>query len=486
MTKPPEASDDPRSERSRLLPPVKIKLALPVLAVVLLAGCSLGPHYQRPPTAAPQAWQTKPVAPAAAWPSADWWRGFNSSRLNELIAQAQAANYDLAAAVARVRQADAQARIAGAPLLPAVGANTNLTRERPQPSWTNSGVFQSPDATIINPSLSATYEIDFWGKNQAALEAAQATALASRFDRETVQLTVVTGVANTYFQILSLRDRLAVAEDNIKSASEVLAALNTEEEVGTATALDVAQQETTLATLEAQVPPLRQQLQQSLDALAILVGRTPEAAASSTGALAELSQPLVAPGLPSELLARRPDVAEAEAQLMSANANIRVARAAYFPSINLTAEGGFASVALTGLFGPSGGLYALTAGVSQPIFEGGALEGQVEFTKARYDELLQDYRKAVISAFSDVEDALVATQQTAQQVQRQQVAVDKARRAYDISIAQLQAGTVNLLTVLNTENALFPAQDALVQAKLAHFQALVSLFKALGGGWRQG
>ncbi len=484
MTELRAPSTDSPGGRSRFRPS-RVRLCLSGAGLALLAGCSLGPHYQRPATPAPQAWQTKPTAPAAAWPSADWWRGFGSARLNELIAQAEAANFDLAAAVARVRQADAQARIAGAPLLPAVGAAANLTRERPQPSASSSGVFRSPDATIFNPTISATYEIDFWGKNQAALESAQASALASRYDRQTVELTVVTSVANAYFQILSLRDRLAVAEANIKSASDVLAALNTEEQVGTATALDVAQQETTLAALEAQVPPLRQQLQQNMDALAILVGRTPESAAASTGALTELAQPTVAPGLPSELLARRPDVAEAEAQLVSANANIRVARAAYFPSINLTAEGGFASVALAGLFGPSGGLYALTAGVTQPIFEGGALEGQVEFTKARYDELLQDYRKAVISAFSDVEDALVSVQQTALQVQRQQDAVDKARRAYDISIAQLQAGTVNLLTVLNTENALFPAQDLLVQAKLTHFQALVSLFKALGGGWRQ-
>ena len=240
-----------------------------------------------------------------------------------------------------------------------------------------------------------------------------------------------------------------------------------------------------MATLEAQVPPLVQQLQQNLDALAILLGRTPETLGQLSGTLVDIAQPAVAPGLPSELLARRPDVAAAEAQLASANANIRVARAAYFPSINLTAAGGIASVALTGLMGTTGAIYTLAAGVTQPIFEGGAIEGQVELTKAQYDELLQDYRKAVISAFGNVEDSLIAAQQTALQVSRQQIAVDKARRAYDISKAQLEAGTVNLLTVLNTENALFPAQDTLVQAKLARLQALVTLFQALGGGWQQ-
>ena len=455
-----------------------------IAAVVLLAGCSLGQHFQRPAAVTPPAWHTD-AGTQPAWPAADWWRGFSAPQLDELIAQAQAANFDLAAAVARIRQADAQARIAGAPLLPTLGATGAITREREPPAASGKKVIRPGDFTTINPGLAASYEIDFWGKNQAALEAAQATALASRFDRQTVELTVVTGVATTYFQILELHDRLAVAEANIASAEIVLKALQTEQTVGTATALDTAQQETTLAALEAQIPPLRQQLQQSIDALAILVGRPPETVDVAGGTLASLTQPTVAPGLPSELLARRPDIAEAEAQLKSAHANITVARAAFYPSINLTASGGVASTALTGLLGPTGLFYALSAGVTQPIFEGGALEGQLEFSKARYDELLQDYRKSVVSAFSDVEDALVAVQQTELQVQRQQDAVNKAQRAYDISLAQLQAGTVNLLTVINTENALFPAQDALVQAKYAHLQSIVSLYKALGGGWSQ-
>jgi NodT family efflux transporter outer membrane factor (OMF) lipoprotein len=455
------------------------------VAASLLGGCSLGPHYRKPVAETPTAWHGQVDAQAAQWPAADWWRGFGSPRLVELIAQAQSANFDIAAAVARIRQADAQSRIAGAALLPSVGAGAGIANTLPPPQATAGGVVRPPSATTINPSINASYEIDFWGKNQASLEAAQASALASRYDRQTVELTVVTSVATTYFQILSLRDRLVVAQANIDAANSVLAALQTEENVGTATALDVAQEETTVAQLLAQVPPLSQQLQQSIDALAILLGRTPESVTVEQGTLDVLKMPPVAPGLPSELLARRPDVAEAEAQLVSANANIRVARAAYFPSINLTAEGGLASVALAGLFGPTGGFYSLAAAVTQPIFEGGALEGQVELSQARYDELVQDYRKAVVSAFVDVEDALAAEQQTRLQTQRQQEAVDKARRAYDISIAQLKAGTVNLLTVLNTENALFPAQDALVQAKLAEYQAIVSLFKALGGGWRQ-
>jgi len=448
-------------------------------------GCSLGPAFHHPETNSPSAWHTADAHQETAWPAADWWHGFGSSQLDELIAQAEAANYDLAAAIDRVREADAQARIAGAALLPSVGATAGLTRQRTTPSGASGRVKFPPDTTLINPAITASYEFDFWGKNRAALEAAKASALASRYDEQVVELTVVTAVAITYFQILEVRDRLTVAQSNITAAQRLLSALQAEQAAGTATVLDVVQQKTAVAALKAQVPPLTQQLQQSLDALAILIGRSPEALQQPSGTLSDLSVPLVAPGLPSELLARRPDIAEAEAQLMAANADIKVARAAFFPSISLTAEGGIASLALAGITGPAGAVYAVTAGVTQSIFSGGALQGKLEYSQARYDELLQNYRKAVISAFGDVEDALIATQQTALLVQREEDTVAEARKAYAISTAQLQAGTVDLQTVLNTENALFPAEDSLAQARFAQLQATVSLFKALGGGWEQ-
>jgi multidrug efflux system outer membrane protein len=191
-------------------------------------------------------------------------------------------------------------------------------------------------------------------------------------------------------------------------------------------------------------------------------------------------------GLPSQLLSRRPDVAEAEQQLIAANADITVARAALYPSIDLTASGGYESATLTSLISPPNRVYALSAGLTQPIFHGGALRGQVANTEARYTELLTTYHKTVLTAFSNVESALVATRQTADQEERQRDAVAKARRAYQFAQAQMSAGTVNILTVLNTENALFSAQDVLVQVQFAHLQALIDLFTALGGGWHQG
>jgi multidrug efflux system outer membrane protein len=468
-----------------LYPRGKKASALAAVLAVTLGACSVGPSYQRPNLDVPANWRGD-QAQSSSWPSADWWRGFGSPELDSLIAEAEAGNFDLAAAVARIREADAQARIAGAALLPSVGASSDVSRIRPA-SVSNAGtaVNNRSAFTLYDAQLSASYEIDFWGKNHAALESAKETAQASRYNAETVVLTTVTSVATTYFQILELRDLIAVTQSNIASAEDTLKALQAQQIAGTVTALDVAQQETTVATLQAELPPFQEQLRQFIDALAILVGKPPEAIDITTGALADLSHPTVVPGLPSKLLARRPDVAMAEAQLKAANANITVARAAFFPSVQLTAQGGFESTALSSLFGPAGFLYTLAAGVTQPIFEGGALEGQYHLSQATYDELLQDYRKSVIVAFQDVEDALVATQQTAEQERRQQAAVDTARRADDIATAQLRAGTINILTVLNTETALFTAENTLVQVKLARLNAIVSLFKALGGGWSE-
>jgi outer membrane protein, multidrug efflux system len=445
-----------------------------------LTGCSLGPDYKRPDAAIPAAWRGSSDSQGANWPSAQWWHGFASRELDGYIEQAQRANYDLAAAVARVRQADAQATIAGAALLPTLGASVAAVRQRQQASD-----FSYPTFHQVSPQLTATYMIDFWGKNRAAQTAALATATASRRDRATVELTVMTSVALTYFQSVELQDRLVVAQDNLASEETILKGLRLQLKAGIATALDVAQQETTVATLSATIPPLQQQLQQTVDALAILIGQPPQTLDASRATLSDFALPVIGPGLPSDLLTRRPDIAEAEAQLVAANANIAVARASFFPSLELTASGGFASASLSSLLNSSSEVYAISASLLQPIFEGGALQGQYAFSQARYEELVADYRKAILSALGNVEDALVAVQQTTELEKRQATAVAKARRAYQIAQAQMHAGTVNILTVLNTETALFTAQDALVQAKFAHLQSLVSLFGALGGGWTE-
>jgi outer membrane protein, multidrug efflux system len=454
----------------------------------LLTGCSVGPTYKRPDVALPAQWhESAGVAgsggSASVWPAADWWHGFGSARLDELIAEAERNNDDLAGAIARVQEADAQARIAGAALLPSVDLGGSGTRERVQ--TTTLGV-PARLTNVFNTELTASYELDFWGKNRATRDAARAAAAASRYDQQTVALTVVSSVATTYFQALELRDRIEVARQNLQNGEKILRGFKAEQLAGTATGLDVAQQETAVAILNAAIPPLLQQFRQFVHALAVLIGETPESVDVDMGSLTNLSSPTIVEGLPSQLLTRRPDVASAEQQLISANADITVARAALFPSIQLTASGGYQSQSLTSFVNPSNQVYAIAAGLTQPIFHGGALRGQVAFSKARYTELLTTYHKTVLTAFTNVEDALVAAQQTAEQQRRQQDAVATARRAFEFAQMQMSAGTVNILTVLNTENALFSAQDQLVQVNYLRLQALVDLFTALGGGWQQG
>jgi multidrug efflux system outer membrane protein len=446
-----------------------------------LAACSVGTPYHRPDIHPPPEWRETTREDTAVWPSAGWWHGFGSARLDELMVEAERSNDDLAGAIARVQEADAQARIAGAPLLPSLDLGAAATRERATVTGLHPTIFN-----LFNPELTASYELDFWGKNRAMRDSARAAAVASRYDQETVALTVISSVATTYFQALELRDRIEVAQHNLANGQTILRGLTLEQTAGTATGLDVAQQETAVALLYAAIPPLEEQFRQTVYALAVLIGKTPESIDVQSGTLTELTSPAVIAGLPSELLSRRPDVAEAEQQLIAANANITVARAQLFPSIELTASGGYESTMLSSLVNPANRIYALSAGLTQPIFHGGALRGQVAFTKARYTELLASYHKTVLTAFGNVESALVAARQTAEQQQRQADAVAKARRAYEFAQAQMSAGTVNILTVLNTENALFSAQDAFVQVEYSHLQALVDLFTALGGGWNQG
>lgn len=451
---------------------------------VPLAACSIDNPFQTPETKTPTTWQAS--APAApVWPSADWWRLFGSSQLDDFMEQARQANFDIAAAVARVRQADAQLQISGAALLPTVDASAGLTRQR-DVMWKSSG--GAYDKHPISNSYSATstvsYELDFWGKNRASRDSARASAAYSRFDQQTVVMTTQASVATTYFGILSGRERARLARQNLVNAETVLAAIRDRLAAGTATALDVAQQENVVATQRATIAPLEQSWRQDINALAILVGRMPDELSVGEESLDRLSLPPVVSGLPSDLLARRPDVQAAEAELAAAHADITVARAALFPSISLTGEGGLQSLQLSKLLDHRSLLFSFSPSISLPIFQGGALEGEVALKRAQYDELLQDYRKTVVTAFSDVEDALIAVEMTARQTADDEEMVRTAQVAYDIAQVQLQGGMADITTVLDTQKSLFSAQDTLVQARLSQLEALVGLYKVLGGGWQ--
>jgi multidrug efflux system outer membrane protein len=284
--------------------------------------------------------------------------------------------------------------------------------------------------------------------------------------------------------VLATQDRLRSAREDLKSATRVLELIRQRVNAGTASELETAQQQSVVETLRAAIPPLEQTLKQNRTALAILMARSPEAVHIRGGSLNKIRIPRVTPGLPSELLAQRPDIRKAEADLASANANVANARAQFLPSITLTGEGGYQSAILKILLRPESAIYTAAASLTQPIFEAGRLQGNLDLQKGRQDELLQNYRKAVISAFGDVENALDAIRQTALRERLQRAVVASSRRAFDISEQRFAEGTIDLVTVLQTQQTLYEAEDVLVQARLAHIQAVISLYEALGGGWK--
>jgi outer membrane protein, multidrug efflux system len=410
-------------------------------------------------------------------PSLDWWRGFRSREMTALIEQAQANNFDIAVAIAQIKQADAQVRIIGAPLLPNVGFNASTS------SFKDAAVDGGEVGRLHSASLSASYILDFWGKNRAALVAAEETAVASRYNREVVALTTISAVATTYFQVLGAQDRLRIARGNLKDASDILDLVQQQLKAGTVSKVNVAQQQALVETERATIPPLEETRQQQLAALAVLVGKAPEHFDARGGTMARISIPPVSAGLPSELLNQRPDLRQAEAQLASTNYNVQSARAAFFPSIQLTGEAGFESGALKALFEPGALFYTLGASLTQPVFDGFLLLGQLEMQLGLQEQALQSYRGAVLSAFSNVEQALIALHQTTLQERYQANVVRASQTALDLSKDQLRVGTVNLVTLLQAEQTLFQANDALAQVQLSRLLAVVGLFQALGGGW---
>jgi NodT family efflux transporter outer membrane factor (OMF) lipoprotein len=458
------------------------------LAVLCLvassAGCILTRDLPDPALDIPQGYKAARLTGAdAAPPTLDWWRGFRSTELTTLMEEAQTVNLDIAAATARFIQADAQARIAGAPLLPSLNGTGQETYSRTSGSSSSGLTNGGREVVNYQSSFSANYELDFWGKNREALQAAEETAIANRFDRDVVALTTLTTVANAYFQVLSSQDRIRTAEQNIASASRILDAIKQRLKAGTGTDLDVAQQEAVLANQRAAVPPLRLTLAQNVNALATLVARPPESVRITGGSLNRIASPRVTPGLPSELLTQRPDIRRQEAQLASATANVGNARAQFFPSIQLTGAGGYQSSSLVSLFQPHATYFNVVGSLTQPIFDGGRILGNFEYTKARQDELLQTYRKTVVQSFADVDNALVSIRETTEKLRLQRDVLAASKRAFELSEQQLRAGTADIVTVLNTQLTLFQAEDSLWQAQLARLLAIVSLYQALGGGW---
>jgi outer membrane protein, multidrug efflux system len=460
-----------------------------------LSGCILGSERPELNLEIPGGYrEASRSAPDAALPAMDWWQGFRSRELTSLMQAAQTENLNIAVAIAQVVQADALVGVSGAPLLPSLTGTASAENEHVGSSGAGSSAGSGIGAvgsggsgastfSQFNAGLTASYMVDFWGKNRAALYAAEENATIARYNREVVTLTTIVTVANTYFQVLAAQDQLRVARSDVAAAEGILKLIETQFAGGTASQLDLSQQQALVATERATIPPLEVTLRQNIAALALLVARAPANFNVRGGGMAQLTVPRVTAGLPSELLYQRPDIRQAEAQLASSNFSVEVARAAFFPQIQLTAATGVQSAALASLFGPGAWFYTLTAGLTQPLFDGFLLESQLKQAKGIQLQSLQAYRQAVLSAFANVEQALVALAQTTRQEKLQTDAVTASQKAYDVSVTQYRGGTVNLLTVLQTQQTLFTAQITLVQVRLSRLLAASSLFQALGGGW---
>jgi NodT family efflux transporter outer membrane factor (OMF) lipoprotein len=461
----------------------KLRAASTLFALAVsptLSGCILGSERPDLNLDMSATYRAAPRGGAdAAVPAVDWWRGFKSAELTSLMDAAQINNLDIAVAIAEIVQADAQTGISGAPLLPSISGSASAARDHTGTPGTTGGSTVSQ----FSAGLTASYILDFWGKNRATLAAAEESATVARYNREVVTLTTIATVANTYFQVLAAQDQLRVTREDLAAAERILTLIKNQFNGGTASQLDLSQQEALVATQRAAIPPLEVTRDQNIAALALLVGRAPANFNVHGGTTRQIVVPRVTPGLPSELLYQRPDIRQAEALLASSNFSVEAARAAFFPQIQLTGTTGFQSAALASLFGPGAWFYTLTASLTQPIFDGFLLESQLKQAKGVQLQDLQAYRKAVLSAFADVEKALIALQKTTLQERLQNDVVAASRKAFDVAEAQLRGGTVNLITVLQTQQTLFTAENNLVTVRLNKLLAASSLFQALGGGW---
>lgn len=444
-----------------------------------LAACSAVPQPLNRPGDVPPAFTAPMDKSAPVWPKADWWAGFNAEELAPLQETAQRENLDIAQAAARVLQAEANDGIALSALFPTLGASIGGQR--------NGGNSSIPRArNAFTAGLTASYQQGFFGTQYLQLQAAREDLRAARYAAAVVGISISTQVADAYFSILAFRERIAIANANIAAAKRILAITQAKVNSGVSSNLDLAEQQAILAQQESTLPGLIESEKEARYSLAILLGRAPEGFDIKAQNLDGIAAPVVQPGLPSELLLRQPQIAQAEAELYGAHANVDAARSLYFPSLNLNASTGFGPVgAVSNLFNAGAFVWSLGASVAQTIFDGGEIHARNDLARARQQELIAAYRKAVFSAFNDVESALGTVKATTDQLALVETQTRADAEAFRISELQYREGTIDILSLLNNQQRLFSSQQSLVQVKLSRLEAHLALYNALGGGWDQ-
>lgn len=447
---------------------------VPVLAL-LLSSCNLAPDYQKPDMAT-SAWRGEAMREDAVLP-ADFWNQFGNPELRALVQEALRANYDLSAALHRLEQARASAQVTGSALWPTVDATGSVSHNQSS-SIHGASTAQTP----YRAGLQAGYELDLFGRNRAETHAAFFAAEASNYDKEALALVVASDTAQAFIGLLAVSDRIQVSRDNLANAQAVLKITQARFDAGTLSALELAQQKTAAANVQAATAALIQQREAQLDLLAVLLGKPPQDFSVESTGLSAFTAPSLTPLQPASLLLRRPDIRAAEARLQAANYDIGAARAAFFPDFQLSAS---SALSASSLSAPAALANALAAAISTPVFRGGALTGGLELTKARRAEAEDQYRKAVLTSFQEVQDALAAVQNADMRVKQFAIAARESQTAYALARQRFNAGTIDFTTLLDTQRSLFSAQDAAISARQAQLNAVIDLYRALGGGWKQ-
>lgn len=439
---------------------------------LLMSSCSLVPNYQRPSMLVPQNWSgSEQGSPQQI--AKDWWASFNSKELDQFMTTALAQNNDLNAGLQRIEQARASLKIAGANLLPTADASAGTSQSR---NFDNNRTGRGND---LSAGVGIAYEIDLFGANRAGIKGAKATLAATQFDQESLGLIVMGDVANSYFNILTARTRLAVADKNLQAAKDVQRIIKAQFDAGGASALVVAQQNSAVASAEAARASIVNSQKNAENALAVLMGQAPQTLNVEANNFDGLTIPKIAKGQPSELLERRPDIRATEMDLVAADADIGIARAAYFPKLSLGLNG-----TISGGDNTSSGL-SLLSNLTAPIFQGGRLQGGVEQATARQKELVENYRKTILVSFQEVEDASAATDASYQRETSLNIARQEAQKSYDLSKSLYEAGSIDFQTLLDSQRVLLQAEDSYVQSHLERLSAAVDLYKSLGGGWKE-
>jgi multidrug efflux system outer membrane protein len=459
------------------------KLCIPVVSLLLLSSCAVGPKYKRPTTAVPDSYRgaTPDQHAGTALGEEKWWAVFEDPGLQSLVREALTQNYDVRIAAERVLQAQAALGITRADQFPTITGGLSAFNER----FPKTRVTPEFETSPIQANLSLAWELDFWGKFRRATEAARANLLANEWAHRAVISTLVSNVAAAYFQLLELDAEMQISKSALTSRQESLRLVEIRAKGGNTSLMDVRQSEQLVYTAAAAIPDLERRTEQQENFISILVGRNPGPITRGKPLLEQVVPPTVPAGLPSTLLARRPDIQSAEQQLIAANARIGVARAAYFPQITITATGGYQSPALTDLFTGPSGLWSFGGQLIQPIFTAGRIRSNVRLTESQQREAVLFYQQSIQQAFREVADALVAYRKQQEFRQQEELLTAAAEDATRLANTRYRGGVTSYLEVLDSDTRYFDAQLGLAQAQLSERIALVQVYSALGGGWQQ-